>query len=77
MSVGNSCLSLVVALKDRSMVGGVSPKFKTLLITLTSPKICFSVFSTKNSPLQLIVNNSQLYRQNSKLVLPVSEFFFF
>ena len=43
-----SFLSLVAALKDCSMAGGASPKFKTFLIIFTLPKICSSEFGAKN-----------------------------
>ena len=50
--VGNSLLSLVVALQDGSMAGGVSSMFKTLLITFTLPKIHLTEFGIKNLPVR-------------------------
>ena len=64
MSVGNSRLKLAVA--DCSMVGGVSSKFKTLLITFASPKIYYSVFGAKNSPVHLLVSDCQFLQSKKK-----------
>ena len=76
MSVGNSRLSLVAALKDFSYAGGVSYKFKTLLITFSPPNLFLGVFGAKNSPVRLLVNDCQcLPSKKSKSVLPVFENF--
>ena len=48
MSLGNSRLSLVVALRDVSNAGGVSSKFVTLFMTFNAPNLSFYVFGAKN-----------------------------
>ena len=75
MSFGNSRLNLAVAIKDCSMAGGVSSKFKTVLVTFTLSKLCFSVFGAKNSPVRLLVSDCQfLQSKKSKSVLPDFEY---
>ena len=55
MSVGNSRLSLVAALRDLSGAGGVSSKFKTLFM----PNLSLNVFDAKNSSERLLVRDCQ------------------
>ena len=51
MSVGNLRLILVAAVKYWSKQGGISSRIKTFLFIFTLPKIYFSKFDTKNSPM--------------------------
>ena len=52
MSVGNSRLIFVAALKYWSNQGGVSSMFKTSSLYLPHQKLRFSDFGTKKSPLR-------------------------
>ena len=48
ISVGNSRLSLVAALKDRSLIDGFSSKFKKIFIAFTPAKItCFTILGAR------------------------------
>ena len=71
ISFGNSCLSLVAALKDFSNAGGVLLKFKTIFITFNPANLSLYVFRAKNSPVHLFVSDCQcLPSKKSKFVLP-------
>ena len=77
ISVGNSCLSLVAALKVTSNADGVSPKLKTLFMTFNPPDFSLYVFASKNPPVRLLVRGCQWISpsRKSKSVLPVFDFF--
>ena len=77
MSVGNSCLSLVAALKNLSNAGGVSCKLKILFMIFNPPNLPSNIFVAKNLPVCLLVRDCQCsyLSRKSKSVLPVFEFF--
>ena len=54
ISVGNSPLSLVAALKDLSDEGGVLSTPKKLFIVFTPPNLSLRVFRVKNSPVYFV-----------------------
>ena len=77
ISVGNSRLSLVAALKGLSNAEGVSSKLKTLFRIFNPPNFSLNVFAAKNSPVRLLVRDCQCLLSSKKIksVLPAFEFF--
>ena len=57
MSVCNSRLSLIAALKDLFNADGISSKLKTFFIIFNAPNFSLNVFAAKNSPVRLLVRN--------------------
>ena len=72
ISLGNSRISLVAALKDLSNAVVFSSKLKTLFMTFNPPNFSLNVFAAKNSPVCLLARDCQclLPSRKSKSVLP-------
>ena len=78
ISVGNSCLSLVAALKNLSNAGSISSKLKILFMIFNPLNLPSNIFVAKNLPVCLLVRDCQCscLSRKSKSVLLVFEFFF-
>ena len=72
ISVGNSCLSLIAALKDLSNPEDVSSKLKTLFMIFNSPNFSLNVFAAKNSPVRLLVRDCQCLLPSKKKQISVA-----